>query len=256
MTPDVPPRYPGPDVVFTTGSEPSDVSGARGVAGAATDIRRMAHGGGGMSRAKSAREARRAQQFAKFRLVELNLVPLVDTFVSIVFFALTTATVGELQPVVKGVQLPESRVGAPALAQLTLGIGPQITLAGHPVMTTVAAAQSQSNVPGQPLVIPTLYRALKAKADSVRDAHETPANQAVDSPLAIQGDRTMRYDLLSRVIMTARLAGFKTISLQVNRTGAQGAGGGGGTTTPAPGTSASTAGGGTAVARTLTAKAG
>jgi len=233
----------GPDVGYSGGSEPSDVAGARGVA-ATGDIRRMPHGGG-MSRAKSAREARRAQQFAKFRLVELNLVPLVDTFVSIVFFALTTATVGELQPVVKGVQLPESRVGAPALAQLTLGIGPQITLAGHPVMTTAQAAQAESNVSGQPLVIPTLYRALKAKADSVRESHETPANQPVDAPLAIQGDRTMRYDLLSRVIMTARLAGFKTISLQVNRTGQPG-------TAPATGAAPATS----ASASAPTAKAG
>jgi biopolymer transport protein ExbD len=235
----------GPDVGYSGGSEPSDVAGARGVA-ATGDIRRAAHGSG-MSRAKAAREARRTQQFAKFRLIQLNLVPLVDTFVSIVFFALTTATVGELQPVVKGVQLPESRIGAPALAQLTLGIGPQITLAGHPVMTTAQAAQSQSNVPGQPLVIPTLYQALRAKADSVRATHETPANQQIDSPLAIQGDRTMRYDLLSRVIMTARLAGFKTISLQVNRTGAPGT-----TTGTAPATSASAG----SAAAVPTAKAG
>lgn len=235
----------GPDVGYSGGSEPSDVAGARGVA-ATGDIRRAAHGAG-MSRAKAAREARRTQQFAKFRLIQLNLVPLVDTFVSIVFFALTTATVGELQPVVKGVQLPESRIGAPALAQLTLGIGPQITLAGHPVMTTAQAAQSQSNVPGQPLVIPTLYQALRAKADSVRATHETPANQQIDAPLAIQGDRTMRYDLLSRVIMTARLAGFKTISLQVNRTGAPGT-----TTGTAPATSASAG----SAAAVPTAKAG
>ena len=49
------------------------------------------------SRGRDMRAARRAAQFAKFRITELNLVPLVDTFVSIVFFALTTATVGELQ---------------------------------------------------------------------------------------------------------------------------------------------------------------
>ena len=227
----------GPDVGYSGGSEPSDVAGARGVA-ATDEIRRRPHGAG-VSRAKAAREARRTQQFAKFRLIQLNLVPLVDTFVSIVFFALTTATVGELQPVVKGVQLPESRVGSPALAQLTLGIGPQITLAGHPVMTTAQAAQAQSNVPGQPLVIPTLYRALRAKADSVREEHDTPATQQIEAPLAIQGDRTMRYDLLSRVIMTARLAGFKTISLQVNRTGGPGTTGAG----TAPATSASSGGG-------------
>ena len=33
----------------------------------------------------------------------------------------------------------------------------------------------------------------------------------------IQADRTMRYDLLSRVMQTARLAGFRNLTLQVNR---------------------------------------
>jgi biopolymer transport protein ExbD len=31
----------------------------------------------------------------------------------------------------------------------------------------------------------------------------------------------MRYDLLARVMQTARLAGFKSISLQVNKTQAE-----------------------------------
>ncbi len=46
---------------------------------------------------------------------------------------------------------------------------------------------------------------------------QVAADQPVDVPLAIQGDKTMRYDLLSRVMQTARLAGFKNISLQVHR---------------------------------------
>jgi hypothetical protein len=37
------------------------------------------------NRARAARLARRAAQFSKFRLIQLNLVPLVDTFVSVVF---------------------------------------------------------------------------------------------------------------------------------------------------------------------------
>jgi len=170
-----------------------------------------------ISRARMAREARRSQQFAKFKLAELNLVPLVDTLVSIVFFALTTATVGELAPVVAGVTLPESRVGANALQQLTLGIGRQVTLSNAPVMSTMDAAQSRSNVPDQPLLIPPLYDALRGKADSIRKATLITPDQPVDVPLAIQGDKTMRYDLLSRIMQTARLAGFKNISLQVHR---------------------------------------
>lgn len=168
-------------------------------------------------RARAARLARRAAQFNKFRLIQLNLVPLVDTFVSVVFFTLVTATVGELAPVVGGITLPESRVGRPALQQITLGIGPQVTLAGRPVMTTLDAAQAKSNDPAQPLVIPVLYAALRAKADSIRAQRSTPVNASVDAPLAIQADRSMRYDLLSRVMQTARVAGFHNLTLQVNR---------------------------------------
>ena len=172
---------------------------------------------GTRNRARAARLARRAAQFNKFRLIQLNLVPLVDTFVSVVFFTLTTATVGELAPVIAGVNLPEARVGQPALQQLTLGIGPQVTVAGRPVMTTLEAAQARSNDPAQPLVIPPLYAVLRQKADSIRAARSTPANASIDAPLAIQADRTMRYDLLSRVMQTARLAGFRNLTLQVNR---------------------------------------
>jgi biopolymer transport protein ExbD len=172
-----------------------------------------------ISRAKLSREARRTAQFSKFRLAELNLVPLVDTLVSIVFFALTTAIVGELAPVVNGVTLPESRIGASALQQLTVGVGGQLTVANQAIMSTVDAAQSVSNMPGQPLLIPQLYTVLKARADSLRAQRGTPAADPVDQPLAIQGDRTMHYDLLSRLMQTARLAGFKNISLQVKRVG-------------------------------------
>ncbi|MDQ6827550.1 MAG: biopolymer transporter ExbD [Gemmatimonadota bacterium] len=189
-----------------------------------------------MSRAREMRAARRSAQFAKFRITELNLVPLVDTFVSIVFFALTTATVSEMTQLVPGVKLPETKTGAPTLQQLTLGIGNQVTLDRLPLMNTADAASSVSNVPGQPLVIPQLYTALKARADSVRRDGRIPADSAIPAKLAIQGDKSMRYDLLSRMIQTARWAGFKNITLQVNRLGdASGA--------PAPGAQPNAGGG-------------
>lgn len=176
-----------------------------------------------MSRARENRAARRAAQFAKFRITELNLIPLVDTFVSIVFFALTTQTVGELTQVVSGVTLPESRVGAIAHKQLTLGIGRQITLGEDALMETVDAARAVSNDPSQPLLIPRLYNALRQKADSLRRDKNLGQDQSVDVPLAVQGDKSMRYDLLARVMQTARLAGFRSISLQVHKTEAPGA---------------------------------
>ena len=169
------------------------------------------------SRAKAAREARRTAQFAKFRITQLNLVPLVDTFVAIVFFSLTTAAVGEMTVVTPGINLPDSRVGAPTLQEITLGVGPQLTLAGRPIMSTAVAARAESNNPAEPLLIPQLYSVLRAQADSIRRADGTAENQSVRNPLAIQGDRSMRYIVLARVMQTARLAGFRNLTLQVNR---------------------------------------
>jgi biopolymer transport protein ExbD len=171
-------------------------------------------------RARAARELRRTAQFSKFRLVQLNLIPLVDTFVSIVFFALTTATVGELIPVMTGVSLPETKVGAPTLQENTIGVGSnpsQITFNGHPLMTVQQAASQPSNDAKQPLLIPSLFAQLKTAADSIRREKHLSQDQSVDSPLAIQGDKTMRFDLLSRIMQTARLAGFRTLTLQVKR---------------------------------------
>jgi biopolymer transport protein ExbD len=164
------------------------------------------------------RAQRRAAQFAKFRITELNLVPLVDTFVSIVFFALTTATVGELSPVIPGIRLPEAQAESAAHQQLTLGIGPQVTLGGHTVMSTMDAARARSNDASQPLLIPPLYQALHQAADSIRTQKRVEQGTPLEVPLAIQGDKSMRYDLLARVMQTARLAGFKNLSLQVSRT--------------------------------------
>ena len=173
------------------------------------------------SRAKAAREARRTAQFAKFRMTELNLVPLVDSFVSIVFFGLVTQTAGEMAPMVNGVTLPSSRVGAPSAHEITLGIASrpaELTLAGNRIMTVQNAAREASNVPNEPLLIPTLYQALRITADSVRQADDIPQDQSVNAILAVQGDKGMRYDLLARVLHTARKAGFKNVSLQVMKT--------------------------------------
>ena len=182
----------------------------------------------GSARAKAAREARRTSQFSKFRNTELNLIPLVDTLVSVVFFSLATATVGEMAPVVSGVELPIANIGAPALRQLTVGVARDVSVDGVRVMSSTEAAGAVSNIPQQPLIIPGLLTALKEKADSIRTATGKSQNESVEIPLAVQGTKTMRYDLLSRVLHTARWAGFVNVTLQVQReTGADG-------TTPTP----------------------
>jgi biopolymer transport protein ExbD len=158
--------------------------------------------------------------FARFRLTELNLVPLVDTFVSIVFFALTAATVGELAPVARGVTLPVSRVGDPALQQLTLGVGPtEITLGGRHVMDAADVAAPPAAAAARFVPSPELYTALRTAADSIRARQRLAAGASVPVPLAIHGDRAVRYGLLSQVLQTAHAAGFRQITLQVERAG-------------------------------------
>ena len=56
------------------------------------------------------------------------------------------------------------------------------------------------------------------QADSLRKVKGIGANESVTNPLAIQGDKTMQYAILARIMQTARLAGFRNVSLQVNRT--------------------------------------
>jgi len=177
-------------------------------------------------RARALREGRRRAQFAKFGLVQLNLIPLVDTFVAIVFFSLTAATVGDLAPILNGVTLPQAKVGAAAHQELTLGVSSrpaQVIFNGRPVMSVNEAATATSNVDNQPLVVPRLFAALKSAADSIRQANGVSPNESVTTPLAIQGDKTMRYDLLQRLLQTARLAGFRSVTLQVQRATEQGA---------------------------------
>jgi len=177
-------------------------------------------------RARALREGRRRAMFQKFGLVQLNLIPLVDTFVAIVFFSLVAATVGDLAPILNGVTLPQAKVGAAAHQELTLGVSSrpaQVIFNGKPLMSVSAAAAAVSNVENQPLVVPQLYAALKTTADSIRQANGTSPNESVTTPLAIQGDKTMRYDLLQRLLQSARLAGFRTITLQVQRATEQGA---------------------------------
>ena len=71
-------------------------------------------------------------------------------------------------------------------------------------------------------MVPQLYAVLKTAADSIRGANGTNQNESITTPLAIQGDKTMRYDLLQRLLQTARLAGFRNVTLQVQRATEQG----------------------------------
>lgn len=174
-------------------------------------------------RTSASRESRRTSQFAKFKQLQLNLIPLVDVFVSLVFFTLITMSAATV-PIVQGVRLPEAEVGIEAISQLTVGIGSrpaEVSVGGQSVMSVAEAAAARSDDPNRPLVIPKLLSVLNQHADSLRRLTDLPRDSAVQNQLAIHADRTLRYDVLARVMQTARSAGFRNISLQVLRAGVE-----------------------------------
>jgi biopolymer transport protein ExbD len=58
---------------------------------------------------------------------------------------------------------------------------------------------------------------MRQAADSIRRVTKVAGTEPLTVPLAIQGDKSMRYDLLARMMQTARLAGFRNLSLQVSK---------------------------------------
>ena len=172
-------------------------------------------------RARAADRLRHAAHPSNARLIHLNLVPLVGTFASLAFFALATAKDARLatreDPVDRSVGQPAEGVGRTSRSQLTVGIGREITVDGRPLMATMDAVGARFTDPSQPQLIPILYVTLRRTADSIRTANRLVAESPVVAPLAIRADPTTRYDLLARVMHTARLAGFRSLTLQVDR---------------------------------------
>lgn len=138
--------------------------------------------------------------------------PLIDIFIAIVFFLMVGMTAGGgFVSVTPDVELPRS-TGEDASDELTVAISTdRIFVGGEPVMSVQEAMASADA--SEPYLIPELFEQLrKVRGDVETTLQEDETFRGV---LAIQGDREIPYAVLSRVMYSARKAGFDAFNLHV-----------------------------------------
>ena len=131
----------------------------------------------------------------------LRITSLMDIFTSLLFFLLKSyVTDGQAGTVTPGVQLPASAArGAPFDAPVVAVTNHFVALDGEVVATTSAAGAPD-------LVVEPLYAALR----QLRAAHGD-----ISPRLVVQGDRSIDFALLHRVMYTSQRAGFTQVALAV-----------------------------------------
>lgn len=138
--------------------------------------------------------------------------PLIDIFIAIVFFLMVTMRAGGgFVSVVPAVELPSS-TGAPAEEELTVAVSPdRILLGGEPLMSVEEALGSAR--PSEPYLIPELHRSLREVREEI--SASLAEGESFRGTLAVQADRRIPYAVLSRILYSARKAGFRAFHLHV-----------------------------------------
>jgi biopolymer transport protein ExbD len=141
---------------------------------------------------------------------KLNLVALMDIFTILVFFLLlNNGDANELENA-KFVKLPDSSVkAAPHVEALIVISEHEIMLNGESVVSIDDVANSKKKFV-QPLIDALDEYEIKKGELSVYE-------KANGLPVTIMGDQSVPFSLLERVMVSCSVAGFRDISLAVNR---------------------------------------
>ncbi len=141
---------------------------------------------------------------------KLNLVALMDIFTILVFFLLlNNGDANELENA-KFVKLPDSSVkAAPHVEALIVISEHEIMLNGEPVISLDDVANSKKKIV-QPLVDALDEYEIKKGELSIYEKNN-------GLPITIMGDQSVSFRLLERVMVSCSVAGFRDISLAVNR---------------------------------------
>ena len=145
---------------------------------------------------------RRQRQEKARRWPTLNLVALMDVFTILVFFFLVHSADGGMEASNELVRLPESIAEKEPRDTLVVMITPDtILLQGEPVVPVGAVADADGE-------IRPLQAALQAQieADSPDD---------MDREITIMGDQSIPFEILNKVLLTCKRAGYGNISLAV-----------------------------------------
>ena len=146
---------------------------------------------------------RRQRQDKARRWPSLNLVALMDVFTILVFFFLVHSADGAPEGHNKLVRLPESVADQqPRDTPVVMITRERILVQGEPVAVIETDMQAVRGA------IKALLAALQALP-----APGAPAD--ADREVTIMGDKTLPFELLNRVMLTCKQAGYGSISLSV-----------------------------------------
>jgi biopolymer transport protein TolR len=156
-------------------------------------------------------EKRAARKERNKSMMDLNLVSLIDIFIILIFFLLSSAMEVEVLPSSKLVRLPESiSEKGPKVTVVVMVSAQDIFIQGK----RVASVQDVMSSDGD------LIEPLKAELDLQASRQVIRKEREADArAVTIMGDKEIPYRLLRKVMVTCALANYSNISFAVVQKG-------------------------------------
>ncbi len=142
----------------------------------------------------------------------ITMTSLMDILTTLLLFVLKSFVVeGEALTPVPGVTLPESTSQAAAQSAVVIAIFDDVVMMDGEVVATISKASRSSD-----LLIDALADRLEAsRAQSEEIARLRGDQEEFVGKVSIQGDRSIHFAIVQRVMFTCSQSGFENISLAV-----------------------------------------
>ncbi len=156
-------------------------------------------------------EKRAARKDRNKSMMDLNLVSLIDIFIILIFFLLSSAMEVEVLPSSKAVRLPESVAEkAPKVTVVVTISGQDILVQGKRIALVQEVMDSNTD----------LIEPLVAELQSQSSRQVIRKEREADSrAVTIMGDKEIPYQLLRKVMVTCARANYSNISFAVVQKG-------------------------------------
>jgi biopolymer transport protein ExbD len=167
-----------------------------------------------MAAAQSIRRRRRKRGEGT---VKLNITSMIDMFTLMVVFLLKNYSAqGQLVTPATGLLLPTSSIEKNAGEALSVKVSQTTIMVENTVV--IDAAGCQSVMAQKDFMIQPLYDVLKKYSDEARKSAEMFKTE-FSGKISIQGDVSIPYNVLTRIMYTCGQAGYPVMNLVVYRKG-------------------------------------
>ncbi len=142
----------------------------------------------------------------------LNITSMMDMFTIILLFLLKSfSSQGQMVTPAEGLKLPDSNVRSDVTVSLELKISKEHIMVEDRVVTKMSAVVNQKEF----LIKPLYEILLKYSKEAVKTANLY--NETFKGDIVIQGDQSIPYKLLTRVMYSCGKAGFSNMKFLVYR---------------------------------------